>query len=188
MKKTLIATLLSAVIAAPAFAADTYNVDPTHTWPSFEINHLGFSTQRGRFEKTAGTIVLDMAKKSGSVDISIDAASINMGFEKWNAHVKSEDFFNVEKHPKITFKSSKLNFNNGKLASVDGDFTLMGVTKPVTLTVTNFKCGHNPIVKKDACGADASATIKRSDFGMKTFVPAVSDEVKLVLNVEAHKN
>ncbi|WP_028448527.1 MULTISPECIES: YceI family protein [Chitinibacter] len=186
MKQLILASVLS-VAAIGAQAADTYKIDPSHTYASFEINHLGYSTQRGNFEKTSGTITLDTAKKTGSADISIDAASLRTGWEARDNHLKGEDFFNVSKFPAMTFKSNNFKFEGDKLVSVSGDFTLLGVTKPLTLNVTNFKCAPHPMSKKPACGADAVATIKRSDFGMKAYVPAVGDEVTLRIQVEASK-
>lgn len=183
------AVVLATLVAGTAYAApENYTIDSTHTFPSFEIGHMGFSTQRGRFNKTTGSIVLDRAAKKATVDISIDANSISTGLDKLEAHLRAEDFFDTAKYPTITFKSTGARFNGDKLASVSGNLTLHGVTKPVTLTVTSFFCGPNPVYKKDACGADAVATIKRSDFGINYALPAVSDEVKLLIQVEAHKN
>lgn len=183
------AVILASLLAGTAYAAPvTYTIDSTHTFPSFEIGHMGFSTQRGRFNKTTGTIVLDRAAKKASVDISIDANSISTGLEKLEAHLRAEDFFDVAKYPTITFKSTGATFKGDKLATVSGDLSMHGVTKPVTLTVTAFHCGHNPVYKKDACGADAVTTLKRSDFGINYALPAVSDEIKLLMQIEAHKN
>jgi polyisoprenoid-binding protein YceI len=183
------AVVLATLVAGTAYAApENYTIDSTHTFPSFEVSHLGFSTQRGRFNKTTGSIVLDRAAKKATVDISIDANSISTGLEKLEAHLRAEDFFDTAKHPAISFKSTGATFNGDKLASVSGNLTMRGVTKPVTLNVTAFHCGFNPAYKKDACGADAVTTIKRSDFGINYALPAVSDEVKLLIQVEAHKN
>jgi polyisoprenoid-binding protein YceI len=186
MKHALIAAAILAS-AVPAYAAETYAIDPGHTIPTYEISHLGFSTQRGRFDATSGTVVLDRAAKTGSVDITIETKSISTGVPKLDQHLRSEDFFNTEKFPTMTFKSDKVNFNGDEVASVDGKLTLLGVTKPVTLMVTNFKCGTHPFYKKEECGADVVATIKRSDFGMTKYVPAVGDTVRLVIPVEAFK-
>ncbi|WP_027468661.1 YceI family protein [Deefgea rivuli] len=185
MKKTITSAIFAA-LASSAFAAPAvYTIDPSHTLPSFEVNHLGYSTQRGSFDKTSGTITLDLEKKSGAADIKIDTTSLRTGWEKRDAHLKGEDFFNTEKFPAMTFKGSDFKFNGDKLASVGGQLTMLGVTKPVTLQITNFKCAPHPMSKKPACGADAVTTIKRSDFGMSAYVPAVSDEVTLRLQVEA---
>lgn len=188
MKRQLLSLVGVATLSLPLYAADVYTVDPRHTWPVFEINHLGLSTQRGRFNKTEGKITLDQAAKTGSIDITIDAASIDMGLEKWDEHMRSEDFFNVAKYPTMTFKSNKLSFDGDKLVAAEGNFTLLGVTKPVKLTVSNFRCAEHPIAKKPACGADVSTAIKRSDFGMTKNIPAVGDEVKIIIPVEALKD
>jgi polyisoprenoid-binding protein YceI len=184
----IIAFALAGMIAAPACAAENYTIDPTHTWPVFEVNHLGFSTQRGRFNKSSGKIILDTAAKKGSVDLTIETASLDMGFDKWDEHMKSEDFFNAAQFPAIHFTSEKLKFKGDKVVSAEGSFTLLGVTKPLTLTVSNFRCGPHPMSKKPHCGADISATIKRTDFGMAKFVPMISDEVKIYSPVEAIKD
>ena len=183
-----IAAVASIMFSAPLLAADSYTVDPGHTHPSYEISHFGWSTQRGRFDKASGKITLDRAGKTGTVDISIDVASVSTGVAKLDDHLKSEDFFNAAKFPSMTFKSKTVHFSGEKPASVDGELTLLGVTKPVTLTIAAFQCAPNPFVKKEACGADATAMIKRSDFGMTKYVPGLGDDVKLLINVEALKD
>jgi polyisoprenoid-binding protein YceI len=183
------AVVLATLVAGSAYAApENYTIDSTHTFPSFEVGHMGFSTQRGRFNKTSGSIVLDRAAKKATVDISIDASTISTGLDKLEAHLRAEDFFDTAKFPTISFKSTGAKFDGDKLTSLSGNLTMRGVTKPVTLTVTSFFCGPNPVYKKDACGADAVATLKRSDFGINYALPGVSDEVKLQIQVEAHKN
>lgn len=189
MKQLLAAAALSAVLVAPAFAAsDTYTIDPKHTFPVFEVNHLGFSVQHGRFDKTTGTVTLDKAAKTGSVDVTIDVASLSMGFEEWNQHMLDEKFFDVKKYPTMTYKAGKFKFKGDALTEVDGELTLHGVTKPVALKVEHFKCGLHPMMKKDMCGAVVSTTIKRSEFGMDTYVPMVGDEIKISFGIEAYKN
>lgn len=183
--KRCAAALLIGTLTVPAFAAENYTIDPKHTRPLFEINHLGFSTQHGRFGKTSGKITLDTGAKTGSVDISIDTASIDMGLADWDKHMKSDEFFNVEKFPTMTFKSDKLQFDGNKVVGAEGSLTLLGVTKPIKLAVSNFRCGPHPLLKKTACGADVTATIKRSEFGMTKLVPAIGDVVKLEIPVEA---
>ncbi len=191
MKKTTLNTIafsLACAVGAPAYAADTYTIDPNHTWPIFEVNHFGFSTQRGRFDKSSGKITLDLAAKKGSVDLTIQTASIDMGFEKWNEHMKSAEFFNVAQFPTMHFTSDKLVFDGDKVVAAEGSLTLLGTTRPLTLTVSNFRCGTFPLTKKPRCGADVSATFKRMDFGMAKYVPAISDEVKIMSPVEADKD
>lgn len=187
MKKTFITMLLAALAAAPALA-DNYTIEPSHTFPSFEINHLGFSTQRGRFNKTEGKVTLDPAKQTGAMDITIDASSIDTGLAKLEEHLRAEDFFDVNKYPTLSFKSTKVSFNNDKLASVEGELTLHGITRPVTLKINSFNCGVHPMNKKNVCGVDAETTIKRSEFGMGKYVPAVGDDVKILIQAEMTKD
>lgn len=186
MKKVL-AVLSLFLLSSGAFAED-YTVDPRHSFPSFEVNHMGLSTQRGRFNVTGGKITLDRSAKTGEVFIEIDSKSVNTGLEELEKHLKGEDFFNVEKHPRITFKSTRVDFDEDRPKAVHGDLTLLGVTRPVVLSISSFNCRVHPMNKKYVCGADASATIKRSEFGMSYAVPAVSDEVKLFIQIEAFKN
>ena len=180
--------LLAILFAAPVHAADSYTIDPTHTWPMFEVNHLGYSTQRGRFNRSSGKFTLDMAAKTGSVDLTIDTTSLDMGFAKWDEHMKGEEFFNVIPYPTIRFTSNKLVFDGDKVVGAEGNFTLLGTTRPLTLRVDNFHCAPFPLTRKMHCGADVSATISRTQFGMAKFVPMVSDEVKLFSPIEADKD
>lgn len=184
MKPAYVAFAL-AFSAAPAFAADSYRFDQSHTRPAFEVNHMGFSTQHGRFGKVDGKIVLDAANKRGSIDVIVYTASIDMGTDEWNKYMKSEEFFDAAKFPTMTFKSDKLTFEGGRVVGADGELTLLGVTRPVTLAVANFRCGHNAMTKTPTCGADIGATIKRSDFGMTKFLPLVGDDIRIFVPVEA---
>lgn len=188
MKKFALAVATLSLAGAALAAPESYTVDPRHTFPVFEVNHMGFSTQRGRFNKASGKIAIDRAAKSGSIDVAIDTASIDMGIEKWDEHMRSEDFFNVAKFPTMSFKSTKVVFDGDKLVGAEGDFTMLGVTKPVKLAVSGFHCGTNPVAKKDACGADVSTTIKRSEFGMTKYLPGLSDDIKITIPVEAFKD
>lgn len=186
--KKLVAIAVAASLSTAAFAAsETYIIEGTHTMPRFEYSHFGYSTQVSRFDKTSGTITLDRAAKTGSVDVVIDAKSVNTGYPLFNEHIQGEDFFDTAKYPTITFKSKALKFDGDKLASVDGDLTIKGVTRPVTLTVTSFHCMPHPMRKKDACGANATTQIKRSEFNAGKHAPYVSDEVTLTIPVEAVK-
>ena len=179
---------LAVSVALPVFAApETYVVEGTHTFPSFSYTHLGFSTQQSRFDKTTGKITIDRAAKTGSLDVSIDTKSVNTGVEVFNGHLRGEDYFNVEKFPVITFKSSNFKFDGDKPATINGDLTIKGVTKPVSLAVTSFNCAPHPFTKKEVCGANATTRIKRSEFNAGKNAPAVSDEVTLYIAVEAIK-
>lgn len=187
MKKIAL-LLLAAGFSLNAIAApETYVIDGSHTFPRFEYSHFGYSNQVSRFDKTTGTIVLDRAAKTGSVDVTIDATSVNTGFPVFNGHIQGEDFLDTKKFPTITFKSSKLNFAGDKLASIDGKLTIKGIAKPVRLDVTSFHCMEHPMLKKDACGANAVTKIKRTDFNTGKYAPHVGDEVTLTIPVEAVK-
>jgi polyisoprenoid-binding protein YceI len=185
MKKLITAFVLS-LFTLPAMAT-TYVIDPNHTLPTFEYDHFGLAQQRGMFAKTEGTITFDPAKKKGSADITIHVDSVTTGVPKFDEHLKSADFFDAAKYPTITFKSKKFTFEGDQLVEVAGDLTMHGVKKPVTLKVNSWTCKEHPIRKVPACGANAVAVIKRSDFGMGLYAPAVSDEVTLRIGVEAHK-
>ncbi len=187
MKKTAI-TLIAAALAAPVLAApETYVIDGNHTYPRFEYSHFGYSTQLSRFDKTTGKITLDRAAKTGSVDVVIDTKSVNTGSALFNEHIQGPDFLDTAKHPTATFKSTAVRFDGDKPAAIDGNLTVKGITKPVTLTVTSFQCMPHPILKKDACGANATTKIKRTDFNAGKYAPNVGDELTLTIAVEAIK-
>lgn len=189
MRMSVFAALaISAALPLNALAADSYTIDPFHTFQHFTINHLGFSTMHGRFDKSSGKVTLDRAAKNGSVDIAIETASVSTGYAKRDEHLRSPDFFNAAEFPNITFKSTAMHFKGDVPSSVDGNLTISGVAKPVTLTIDEFNCGTNPMNKKDECGAAASAQIKRSDFGVKYGLPNIGDDVKMVFEIEAIKD
>ncbi len=185
--KNLIAVLATVASTAALAAPETYVIDNTHTYPRFEYSHLGYSTQVHRFTKTSGEITLDRAAKTGAVDVTIDAKSVDTGFALFNEHIQGEDFFATAQYPSITFKSGRMKFKGDKPVAVEGDLTIKGVTLPVTLKLTSFHCMPHPMLKKDACGANAVTKIKRSDFNMGKNAPFVSDEVTLTIPVEAIK-
>ena len=189
MISRLITTLaVSAALVAPAFAAPvSYGVEANHTFPRFSYTHLGFTTQQSRFDKTTGTVVYDKEGRAGSVDITIDTSSVSTGSTLFNQHIQAEDFLDTAKHPTVTFKSTKVNFDGEKPVSIEGDLTMKGITKRVTLTVTRFLAAPHPIQKKDTIGADAYTIVKRSDFNMGKYAPAVSDEVRIDIAIEALK-
>ena len=178
-----------AIVAIPVGAQETYVLDPVHSQPGFEARHIGFSMQFGGFGKVRGKVTLDRAAKTGTVDITIDAASIRTFDARLDAIVKGERFFNVEQFPTVTYRSTSVKFDGDRVISVDGELTMVGVTKPVNLTVANFSCGENPFNKRPMCGCDATAKIKRSEWGMLAGIPTMSpaDEVTLRIPVEAYK-
>lgn len=188
MKKYLAACALSAALVTPAFSADTYTMDPEYTIPTFEVQHLGFTTQRGRFDKSEGKVMLDFAAKKGLVEFTVFTNSLDMGSQAWTIHVSSPGLFDVEQYPTMTFKSDNLTFDGNKVVAASGQFTLLGVTKPLKVTVDHFTCGINPTNKKAMCAGNIAATIKRSEFGMTKYIPTVSDEININVPVEAYKN
>jgi len=172
---------VTSALAAP----QTFEIDGSHTFPRFSYSHFGYSTQVSRFDNTSGTVVFDADAKTGSVDISIDMKSVNTGFADFNSHLQGEDFLDTAKFPKATFKSTKVNFQDGKPASIEGQLTIKGITKAVTLTVTSFQAMPHPMLKKDAIGANAFTMIKRSEFNAGKYVPYVGDDVRIDIALEA---
>ena len=172
---------MTSALAAP----QTFEIDGSHTFPRFSYSHFGYSTQVSRFDRTSGTVVFDAEAKTGSVDISIDMKSVNTGFADFNGHLQGEDFLDTAKFPKATFKSTKVNFQDGKPASIEGQLTIKGITKAVTLTVTSFQAMPHPMLKKDAIGANAFTMIKRSEFNAGKYAPYVGDDVRIDIALEA---
>jgi polyisoprenoid-binding protein YceI len=190
MKKLtkLAAAIVLAASAASAFAApETFNLDSTHSFPRFSYSHLGYSIQMSRFDKATGTVTLDKVAKTATVDIVIDTKSVSTGSTTFNEHIQGEDFLDTAKHPTATFKSTKVIFEGDKPAKIEGNLTLKGITKPVTLTVTAFHAMPHPMMKKDAIGANATTKVKRTDFNMGKNAPYVGDEVTIDIALEAVK-
>jgi polyisoprenoid-binding protein YceI len=171
--------------AVPGLAQETYRVDPLHTATTFSVSHLGLSMQRGSFGKTTGTVVLDRAAKKGSIDVAIDAASVTSGSPSRETLLKGEDYFNVAQFPNITFKSDNLKFVGDTLVGAEGELTMRGVTKPVVLSVADFRCAIHPATKRPACGAEVTASVKRSEFGMMKNQPSTGDDVSILIAIEA---
>ncbi len=187
MKRFALLAIAASISTAAIAAPETYVIDGNHTLPRFSYSHFGYSTQLSRFDKTSGKIVLDRAAKTGSVDVTISTTSVNTGVALFNEHIQGEDFLNTEKFPTATFTSNKVNFDGDKPATIDGMLTLKGIRKPVTLTVTSFMCMPHPMLKKEACGSNATVVVKRTDFNMGKHTPYVGDEVTITLPVEAIK-
>lgn len=187
MNKPALAAALAVFSAATLAEPETFTIDPSHTYPQFEYSHLGYSRQQHRFEKTGGSIVLDLAAKTGSVEVKIDAESVSTGSRLFDRIIQGADFFDTANHPTITFKSSSVRFDGDRPVAVEGMLTIKGVSKPVSLTVTHFHSMPHPIMNMDAIGGNAVATIRRSEFNMGRHAPQVSDEVTLSIAVEAIK-
>jgi polyisoprenoid-binding protein YceI len=195
MKKHLTLALAAVLPLIATAAPENFTLDPTHTYPNFTIEHWGLSMLHGRFDKSTGKFSLDRAAKTGSVEVTTSTASISTGDsvkgdrpQSRDDHLRAADFFNVAEFPTMTFKSTKAIFGGPLPTAVEGNLTLLGVTKPLTLTFERFKCGTNPFTKKDRCGGNAVGKFKRSDFGMKTAIPAVGDEVTLNIEFEGDKD
>jgi len=187
MRKLVLGSMLLLLPFTMIYADGNYKLDPTHTYPNFTINHLGFSTMHGRFGSTKGKFSMDRKANKGSVELIIDAASINTGFKKRDDHLRSPDFLNVAEFPEITYKSTSVKFEGETKATIIGDLTIMGTTKPVTLKVNNISCGPNPFNKKPTCGFNATGSMKRSDFGLNYGLPAIGDELTLSIEAEGIK-
>lgn len=176
-------TAAGTALAAP----EVYVLDPVHSQVSFEARHMGMTTQRGRFMKSAGTVTFDPVAKTGSIDVTIEAASVRTYDARLDAIVKGPKFFDVERYPRIVYKSTKLVFDGDRVAAVDGALTMLGVTHPVTLEIVDYVCGPQPFNKKPMCGGDATATIRRSEWGMTANLPlAPADEVRLDIPFEGY--
>ena len=190
MKKQLLLAALITVAAAGSAQAQNANftVEPTHTFVTFEAEHFATSTNRGRFDKTEGTIALDRSAKRGSADISIDMASINTGTAPFNTHLKGKDLFNAVEFPKAQFVGDKFSFEGEKVTAVAGNLTLLGKSLPVTLTASNFNCYDSPMLKREVCGGDFETTITRSQWGMGWGLAfGIPDKIRLLIQVEAVK-
>jgi polyisoprenoid-binding protein YceI len=170
-----------AALAAP----EAFTVDPGHTFPAFEVVHLGISTQRGRFDRTSGRIEIDREAGTGRIELAIETASVSTGNKALDGVLKGEDFFDVEKHPRMTFRANRVEFDKGEPRRAQGELTMNGVTRPVALTVDRFACTRLPFLVRLTCGADVTATLKRGEFGMSRFSNFVADEVRIVVQVEA---
>ncbi|HMO49140.1 MAG TPA: YceI family protein [Rubrivivax sp.] len=187
MKRLLAAATLGLALAAPAHS-NSYAIDPTHTFVTYEINHYGTSTNRGRFDRKEGTVMFDRAAKTGKVEISFELASVSTGVALLDKHLQSADFFDAAKHPRASFVGDNFSFNGDKVTQVAGLLTLRGKTQPVVLKATNFNCYINPLLRRETCGGDFQTTIQRSrwgiDWGLDSGFP---DEVRLLIQVEAIK-
>ena len=195
MRKLAVLAVAAAFPIAAAAAPENYTFDPYHTYVNFTVDHLGFSTLHGRFNKSAGKMTMDLAAKTASLEIAIESASIDTGdgdkgsrARSRDEHLRQADFFNAAEFPRMSFKSTGVKFSGDNPVELNGQVTLLGVTKPVTLKLDRWKCGPHPVSKRAMCGGDASGSIKRSDFGMKYGIPNVGDDLKLMVEFEAYKD
>jgi polyisoprenoid-binding protein YceI len=187
--KTELIVAMTLFCGTAGAAPELYNIDPNHTYPSFEADHMGgLSVWRGKFDHTTGTVMLDRSAAAGTIEVSVDTRSLDFGHERLNEHAKGPELFDVAKYPTATYKGQFSQFDGDRPVEARGELTLHGVTKPLTLTIRSFLCKTNPMSKKEVCGADATTTFDRSDFGIDFGKQmGFRQEVKLAIQVEAIK-
>jgi len=195
MKRMTLGALALTLPLAGLAAPENYTLDPYHTYPHFAVEHFGVSMIWGRFDRTSGKFMIDRAAKKASLELTVNTASVSTGDNdkgsrprSLDEHLRNADFFNVAEFPRMTFKGDSVKFNGDIPAEVTGQLTLLGVTRPLTLKVERWACKDNPFNKKPMCGGNASGSLKRSDFGMKYALPAVSDEVRLYVGFEGYRD
>lgn len=179
-----LALLPGALFAAP----ESYTIDPRHTFPRWAVSHHGFSIHRGQFNKTTGKLVMDWSAKTGRIDIELETASIGTGDHELDKVLRSPNWFDTDKHPRMTYRSTTMRFEQDVPVSVTGDLTLLGVTRPITFRISGVKCANHPVTKKGLCGAEVAGSIKRSEFGMKASLPSIGDDVQLTIQFEAFRD
>jgi len=185
IKQLALAAALAGALVATA-QADTYKIDPTHTYVTYEILHFGTSTNRGRFDKKEGTVEFDRAAKTGHVDVTFDVAGASTGYAAMDKHLLSPDILDAEKFPTVHFVGDKFTFDGDKVTAVSGELTIKGKTGPVTLKANHFNCYTNPMLKREVCGGDFETEIDRPFYGVDYGVPyGFSKSLKLVVQVEA---
>jgi polyisoprenoid-binding protein YceI len=185
---TLLSALLLSALIPAASAAETFTLDPEHTFPSFEIGHQGISVMRGKFNRSKGRAMFDAEKQQGEIDVRVDAGSGDTGHDGLNKKLLGSNFFRTSQFPEIVFQSNQVEFKDGKPVAAVGNLTLLGVTKPVTLEIRSYGCTLQFLTRRPMCGADVHTVIKRSDFGMNYGIPMIGDEVKLAIEVEGFKD
>lgn len=179
--------ILTALLSPSVFAA-TYTFDSSHTYPLFEIDHLGFSIQRGQFDSARGTLEYDPLQRTGSIEVVIDTASLDSGHEERDAILKGPGWFNISQFPSMTYRGKQFVFDGDRPVAIEGELTMLGVTQPMRLEITRVKCGFNLAARKRGCGADATGVLRRSQFGLRNGLPFVGDEVRLRIQAEAYQD
>jgi polyisoprenoid-binding protein YceI len=195
MKKIVLGLAFTVLPLAAVAQNESFTVDPIHSFAHFGIDHLGLSQIWGRFNKMSGKFSLDRAAKKAAIEVSIDTASVDTGDHERGSrprtrdeHLRTTDFFNSAEYPRMNFKSTNVKFTGDNPSEIEGQLTMLGVTKPVTLRVDRFTCKDHPLAKRPACGGNVSGSLKRSEFGMKYGLQGMSDEVRLMINFEALKD
>ena len=188
MMKVLACAALVAMTGFAQAESATYNIDPNHTFVTFEGKHFNTSTLRGRFDKKDGSVTIDRAAKTGKAELTIDVTSIDTGVPLLDKHLKSKDFFDADNNGSARFVADKFNFSGDKVSEVSGTLTMLGKTMPVALKATNFNCYENPMLKRETCGGDFETTIMRSHWGMDYGVAkGLPDDIHLLIQIEAIK-
>lgn len=195
MRKILIGLTLATVVPTGIAAPESYTLDPYHTFVHFGVDHNGFSTIWGRFDRSAGKFTFDRESGKLALEVNVETASVTTGDNtrgnrprSRDEHLRSADFFNSAEFPRMVYKATNAKFNGNIPAVIQGELTLLGVTKPVALTVDRWTCAPHPVTKRPICGGNAVASLRRSDFGMKWGIPATGDDVKIVVTFEALKD
>lgn len=188
LKKSMLLLCAGLSMSAAMAESETYVFDTQHTYPNFEVGHLGYSVRRGWFEKTEGRVTMDRVKGTGEMLVEIDAATINTGLTIRDNIVRSDKFgfLDVARFPKITFRSTKFEFDGQELKRVLGDLTIKGVTQPVVLDMLALRCGEHPMKKVPMCGGEARTVIQKKDFG-EFGGGMLSADIRLALEFEAYK-
>jgi polyisoprenoid-binding protein YceI len=192
--RTTLGALALAFPLAAAAAPETYTVDSYHSFPHFAVDHLGVMTLWGRFDKSAGKFTIDRAAKTGSFELTVETASVSTGDNDKGSrprsrveHRRGADFFNAAEFPRMTVRGDSVRFDGDSPGEISGQLTLLGVTKPLTLKMERWVCKDHPFRKVPMCGGNAAGAIKRTDFGMKYGVPAISDEIRIYVGFEAYR-
>lgn len=185
-KKSILAGIIASALVPAFAAATTYKIDSDHTYPSLEMPHMGVSIWRGKFDKTTGSVVFDPAAKTGTVEIRVETGSIDFGLDSMHKTAVTADWLNVAKYPTMTYTGT-LHFDGDRPTTVDGQLTLRGVTRPLTLKINSFKCMDHPFYKREVCGADAEGDLNRADFGMTLYSEGGAGKMHLRIQVEALK-
>lgn len=195
MKKTILGAIVAALPLCAAAQVENYTVDPIHSFSHFGVDHLGLATIWGRFDKMSGKFTIDRAAKKAGVEVSIETASVTTGDTDRGSrprtrdeHLRTADFFNVAEYPRMTYKSTNVKFSGDNPSEIEGQLTLLGVTKPVALKIDRWTCKDHPLAKRPACGGNVSGSLKRSEFGMKFGLQGMSDEIRLMITFEALKD
>lgn len=195
MRKGLIGLMFATLAPAGMAAPESYTLDPYHTFVHFGVDHNGFSTIWGRFDRSTGKFTFDRESGKLALEVQVETASVTTGDSargnrprSRDEHLRSPDFFNTAEFPRMVYKATNARFNGGVPVEILGELTLLGVTKPVALKVDRWKCASHPVTKRSICGGNAMGGLKRSEFGMKWGIPATGDDVKITVTFEALKD